>query len=122
MGVTGGETSCNLWVVRLLVASSAVSALGLKTPKHAMPSENVLADSTTVLVASLPSAVVVLAIVSALFILISAMHPQAQTSVWSWLWCSCGLGRTVYQFPGLGLIGERGTVPGRCGPFFVTAP
>lgn len=94
-----------LWWSLLTISLMALWCLGRNTFKHVMPSENVLLGSAKALVASLPAAVVALAIISTPSILISAMYPHAQTSAWLWLWAvPAGLGALFIGFLALGLL------------------
>lgn len=94
-----------LWWSLLTTSLTALWCLGRNTFKHVMPSENVPAGSAKALVASLPAAVVALAIISTPSILISAMYPHAQTNAWLWLWTvPAGLGALFIDFLALGLL------------------
>ncbi|MEG1445195.1 MULTISPECIES: hypothetical protein [unclassified Glutamicibacter] len=94
-----------LWWSLLTTSLMALWCLGRNTFKHVMPSENVLTGSAKALVASLPAAVVALAIISTPSILVSAMYPHAPTNAWLWLWTApAGLGALFIGFLALGLL------------------
>lgn len=94
-----------LWWSLLTISLMALWSLVRNTLKHVIPSESVLAGSTRALVASLPAAVVALAIISTPSILLSAMYPQAETSAWLWLWTvPAGLGGLFIGFLVLSLL------------------